>query len=85
MIFAYEFSRILFPRAGYRMRSANEASQQAILKEKISEILPELGYKKGTPFYKRVMERSAMLKSIDMRIVHSLTRKIVKLVNKNKT
>ena len=84
MIYAYEFSRILLPRTNYRMRSAKEASQQAILKKKISEILPELGYKKGTPFYKRVMERSAMLKSIDMRIVHSLTRKILKIANKNK-
>ncbi len=53
------------------------------LQERISVILNKSGIKGGSPLYHRIMERLSFLKASDARLAHSVTSKVMKLLERS--
>lgn len=76
MVYAYELSEFT---GLHRKRTAATTSLQCRpLKEKVSDILLDLGFEKNSAIYPRIMERLMILKEGDMHLVHSVCNKFIK-------
>ncbi len=84
MILAYELSMLKETASG------EEAENQAIntwhqLEERTSIILEDCGINPGTPLYHRIIERMSLMKAADARLAHSISSKIMDLINYRKS
>lgn len=89
MVIAYELSGLLRTNSDREpglLRPEEEAQQPETwhqLQERASVILKRSGIKKGTPLYHRIMERMSFLKASDARLAHSVTSKVLKLLEQS--
>ncbi|MBN1821982.1 MAG: tRNA/rRNA methyltransferase [Prolixibacteraceae bacterium] len=79
MIYAYELSKLTFKND----KSSPELNQDGlkILKEKITDILLETGFKKDSAIFPRIMERLMLLQETDIHLLHSVCNNLQKHKN----
>jgi tRNA/rRNA methyltransferase len=80
MLYAYELSRLLRRPSGSRSPRKNEASQQALLKQKGEGLILALGVKADTPLHQRFMERLNLLRGVDLPLAQAIIERIRKKI-----
>jgi tRNA/rRNA methyltransferase len=78
MLYAYVLSGPTAAPPADARPGKNESSQQALMKEKAGRLLVGLGLGPGDPLYRRVMDRLALVKGIDVRLAHSVINKTIR-------
>jgi tRNA/rRNA methyltransferase len=80
MIVAYELSGLNFKPAG-ELRSADEISGK-VLKDKVKEILINIGIGENDNRHGRIMERISFLENTDINLVHSICNLLIETTDK---
>lgn len=82
MLYAYTLSEAGFHK---RKKTKNVSSEEMnALHVKADRILLDCGYKKGTPFYNRIMERLMLAQETDVHLLHSVCGKLIKKMKNEK-
>ena len=76
MLYAYTLSEAGFHKKKKVKQVASD--EMNALHTKAEKILLSCGYKKGTPFYNRIMERLMLAQETDVHLLHSVCGKLVK-------
>lgn len=80
MLYAYEFSDL---QAGSNKKEEKVPEESyARLKERIKELLIEIDIQPDSPLHHRVLERFSSIDSSDINLLHSITSRLGKIINK---
>lgn len=81
MIVAYEVSKLRHSASTTIADQQDDAAWKQ-LQERSNIILEEAGIKPGTPLYHRIIERISFLKASDARLLHSVSARLLEMINK---